>query len=158
MKISDGFHQEARKHGTFDTTAPSGGEVQSLSSPVQAAVENDNGTRSVSVTFTDPKYDDLEAAKDVNTTKGFRLGWFAKNLVRYLPSTLQHLSMQPTLGAPSPSLFCSSLHPYPLFSPRKKLAKALSGRLTRASTASPHCCKRCVLPWYKLRKIPLCSM
>ncbi|BDV26298.1 hypothetical protein AOT31_07670 [Corynebacterium ulcerans] len=78
VKISDGFHQEARKHGTFDTTAPSGGEVQSLSSPVQAAVENDNETRSVSVTFTDPKYDDLEAAKDVNTTKGFRLGWFAK--------------------------------------------------------------------------------
>ncbi|AKP09042.1 Hypothetical protein Cp262_1379 [Corynebacterium pseudotuberculosis] len=78
VKISDGFHQEARKQGTFNPTAPSGGEVHYLSSPVQAVVDNENDTRSVSVTFADPQYDDLEAAKDINTTKGFRLGWFAK--------------------------------------------------------------------------------
>ncbi|WP_233426033.1 hypothetical protein [Corynebacterium silvaticum] len=78
VKISDGFHQEARKQGTFDTTAPSGGDIHYLKSPVQASVENDNGARSVSVTFADPTYDELEVAQEVNTAKGFRLGWFAK--------------------------------------------------------------------------------
>ncbi|WP_225870063.1 hypothetical protein [Corynebacterium silvaticum] len=78
VKISDGFHQEARKQGTFDTTAPSGGDIHYLKSPVQASVENDNGARSVSVTFAYPTYDELEVAQEVNTAKGFRLGWFAK--------------------------------------------------------------------------------
>lgn len=130
-KISDGFHQEARKQGTFNPTAPSGGEVHYLSSPVQAVVDNENDTRSVSVTFADPQYDDLEAAKDINTTKGFRLGWFAKNLVKYPPSISPHLLMQPIPGAQSQNPFCSSSHLYLLFSPRKKLARARCGQLIR---------------------------
>ncbi|QDZ42906.1 DUF6263 family protein [Corynebacterium sp. sy039] len=82
LEISEGFAQSVVNNDAVDPQAPAGGEVTTLTSSLEAETitpENSDSKRSVSLSITDSSSDNLADNQDLDTTQGFRFGWFASD-------------------------------------------------------------------------------